>query len=112
MADRIFKGRLITTGDIHEENRRAFPEATEDFKQPHRGGLHPYQMLYDIFTAVMEHHHMAAGLLGPPLSTEKYAELERSAPVREINGSIWISGDGCWIKIDKDGSFEIGTSGV
>lgn len=110
MADRIFKGRLITTGDIHDENLRAFPEASEDFKKPHKGGLEPHQMLYNILKHVEGHHQRLAGTVVH--SMDEILELEKTAPVREINGSIWISGDGAWVKIDKDGSFEIGISGV
>ena len=97
MADRIFKGRLITTGDIHEENERAFPEASEDFRKDHKGGLSPFQVLYDIFSDVEE-----VGLVTP-------GEPRPQRMVREINGSLWITGCGYWIKIDPDGSFEIGS---
>jgi hypothetical protein len=116
VADRIFKGRLITTGDIHEENVRAFPEASEDFKKPHKGGLSPYQVLYDIFKTIEE--HVPAGI-SSDLQVAKVAELidegapwGLQTPVRQIGDSLWISGGNAWIKIDPDGSFEIGTSGV
>lgn len=106
MADRIFKGRLITTGDIHEENRRAFPEASEDFRKPHQGDLEPFRMLADILYAVQEsdpnEHPKGSGC------------CERAdGLVKMVGDSLWISdGKDSWVKIDPDGGFEIGTSGV
>jgi len=103
MAERIFKGRLITTGDIHDENVRAFPEASEDFEKPHKGGLEPYHLLYNILKSVED-------AMADPNNIVTDA-------VRIIDGSIFVRGlgeigAGLWIKIDPDGSFEIGTSGV
>lgn len=100
MADRIFKGRLITTGDIHDENVRAFPEASEDFRKEHKGGLHPFHMIYDILQHIETH------------GIRHIEDMRQQRLVREINGSIWLSGKDSWIKIDPDGSFEIGISGV
>lgn len=86
MADRVFKGRLLTTGNISAENARAFPEASESFDKPHKGGLKAYQVIYDV------------------LKSEDQL-------VREIGESIQVSGSDAWIKIDRDGTFEIGISG-
>ncbi len=85
MADRIFKGRLVLTGEICHENL-AFTEASEDFDTAHAGGLVPFEVLQKI-------------LLNSPKIIEIIGE----------HGSIWISGqDDTWIKIDPDGTIEIG----
>jgi len=106
MADRIFKGRLITTGDIHQENERAFPEASEDFHKPHRGGLEPFRVLADVLYAAQE--------FDPKEHPEGSGCCERAAGlVKMIGNSLWVSdGKDSWIKIDPDGGIEIGTSGV
>ena len=91
MADRIFKGRIILTAAVADENRVAFPEASEDFNKPHKGGLNPFNVL-----ALVVDDNMKVG----------YPQVET------INGSLWISGADAWIKIDPDGHIEIGTSGV
>jgi hypothetical protein len=107
MANRIFKGRLITTGVIHEENQRAFPEASESFGQSNKEGLNPYDILYGILKDVEEAHMNSDDDFLRYHNTP--GEKHR---VRVIGNSIWVSGDGGhWIKIDLDGSFEIGTSG-
>lgn len=87
MADRIFKGRLLVTGAVADENKVAFPEAAEDFNQPHAGGLVAYHMLYSILK-------------------------DENLKVEEINGSVWISGDNAWIKVDPDGHIEFGIAGA
>jgi len=98
MADRIFKGRLILTGDVSDENRLAFPEASDDFRKPHKGGLDPFQTLYGILKSVEE--------------TIDLSEENTDPLVQVIHGSLWISGDDAWVKIDPDGTIEIGTAGA
>jgi len=107
MADRIFKGRLICTGDIHDENVRAFPEALEDFQGAKVGQLDPFQMIYNILRDLVDHQPQPDYPIRP---AQAPPEL-----VREVNGSIWVMGthgNDTWIKIDRDGSIEIGASGV
>lgn len=88
MADRIYKGKL------RPEQNPAFPEAACDFHLPHAGGLVPFEMLKKI------------------LSTALYAEGSDIPLYEEINGSIWLHGlNGLWVKIDPDGSLEVGASG-
>lgn len=111
MADRVFKGKLITTGDIHEENLRAFPEASEDFRSPHSGGLEPFQMLYDILMGVSEEWRD----LDPRELEDRHrrvAPIKEQPSVKEVNGSLWISHEDMWVKIDADGTFEIGIAGA
>ncbi|MBD3260686.1 MAG: hypothetical protein GF334_03255 [Candidatus Altiarchaeales archaeon] len=85
MADRIFKGRLITTGDIHEENQQAFSEASEELLQPHRGGLVPFHVLQDILAA-----------------TEKAVEIR--------DGEIYIQAGDYLAVIKSNGDLEIAAS--
>jgi len=91
MADRVFKGRIIVTGAVADENRVAFPEASEDFNKPHKGGLNPFHLLGQILDDNM-------AIMSPKVET--------------INGSLWVSGSDAWVKIDPDGHIEIGISGV
>lgn len=89
MADRIFKGKLTP------ENHPAFPEASLDFNCPHAGGLVPFEMLKEV------------------LSAARHFEDSDIPLYEEVNGSIWLHGeDGLWIKIDPDGSLEVGASGA
>ena len=91
MADRIFKGNLLVTAAIAEENARAFPEAASSFTdKPNQ--ISPYEALYRILKDVTEG-----------------ASHPRGCAVEEINGSLWVSGsEGLWIKIDPNGDVEIG----
>jgi hypothetical protein len=82
MADRIYKGALVT-----QQPDEDFPEAATSFDSPHAGGLVPFEVLKDILTAPK-----AGGGI--------------------VNGSLFITDNDAWIKIDPDGSIEIGASGV
>lgn len=111
MADRIFKGRIITTGDIHDENLRAFPEASEDFRSPHSGGLEPFQVLYNVLKGISEEWRR----FDPKDLEKRWANgtpLRKPDAVETINESLWLSHEDMWIKIDPDGTIEIGISGV
>jgi hypothetical protein len=89
MADRIYKGKLAVETDV------AFPEASENFDTPHLGGLVPFEMLKEI------------------LEQGRHVEDSDIPFYKEINGSIWLSGDnGVWVKVDPDGSIEVGSAGA
>jgi hypothetical protein len=83
MADRIFKGRLIVTGDIAEQNRTVFPEASKHFEDPHEGGLQPFDLLIKV--------------------------LDESPKVTISSDNIMLRGEDSWIKIDMNGDIELGT---
>lgn len=91
MADRIFKGRIIVTASIDEENTEVFPEAAENFDTAHAGGLVPFdqfgKILADICDECMRDRHDA---------------------LRIDKDSIMIRSENVWIKIDADGTIEIG----
>ncbi len=82
MADRIFKGKL------QAETPGAFPEASSSFDTPHAGGLVPFELFRDAL------HN---------------AQVTRTSIQQ---GSLFISAEDVWIKIDRDGTVEIGTAGV
>lgn len=92
MADRIYKGRIVITSDIDQENQLHFDEAASDFNRPHKGGLVPFEVL-------------KASLMDV---ADKEGEVNRNVDV--INGSLFIKSDAfeTWIKIDPDGTIEIG----
>ena len=94
MADRIYKGRLKLTGEICHENL-AFTEASEDFDKPHKGGLVPFEVLTGVIESVMDAAYR-----------DDWGGFEM------VDGSAFIKGDGkfegIWIKIDPDGTIEIG----
>jgi hypothetical protein len=102
MADRIFKGKIVITTDIDHENQTNFPEASSGFNKKHAGGLNPVHTLFNVLKS-------AEDSMADP-------ENIRSV-VRAIDGSIMINGlaeigKDLWVKIDPDGTIEIGTSGV
>lgn len=91
MASRIFKGKLIVTGGIADENRTAFPEAFEEFNR--EGHVNPFAILREIL--------------------EDIATAGGPSAVEVINDSIWASSrNGTWFRVDPDGSLEIGEPGV
>ncbi len=88
MADRIYKGVLTFTPS------EAFPESSDSFDKPHAGGLVPFQMLKEILSAARH-------------------EDDSDIPLyEEINGDIWLHGDGVWVRIEPDGTIEVGAAGV
>lgn len=89
MADRIFKGCL--TPEAHD----AFPESAPTFDTAHAGGLVPFEMFQEVL-----------GL------TEEAVLGDERMRVEMIAGSIWLGRGDLWIKIDSDGSIEVGASGV
>ena len=105
MADRIYKGRLVPIQD------KAFPEAACDFHKPHKGGLIPFELLRSILKCAAERWRNF-DLQEVQDAHEDCTLLGGEEPIQVINGSIWIHGDGAWVKIEPDGSIEIGTSGV
>lgn len=84
MADRIYKGRLVVTTDIHEENQKAFSEASENLQEPHKGGLVPFGTLYSL--------------------------LRNARKVEALHGRIFVQGEGCLLTISGNGGFEISAS--
>jgi len=96
MSDRIFKGHLLVTEEVANENKAAFPEAACSFSKAHRGGLKPFEILCEILFWIDGEE--------PPVISDH-------AHVKMINGSLWVSGYDSWIKIDPDGNIEVGTSG-
>ena len=92
MADRIFKGQLAP------EQCDAFPESAETFDTSHAGGLVPFEMFAEV--------------LGIDLPGQTDVVLEGCLEANLINGSLWISRADVWIRIDPDGSIEVGAAGV
>ncbi len=91
MADRIYKGKLLP------EETETFPEASKSFDKPHSGGLVPFALLQEVL------------MIRDP---EKGYGATDIAEHKMIDGSLWLSRGDVWIKIDPDGSIEVGTSGV
>ena len=88
MADRIYKGHLHTTNSIHEENQKAFTEASEEFNEPHKGGLTPFEVLRDV---LMSGDFTCTG---------------------DTDGTeMWLHADDVFIHIESNGTVEIGISG-
>ena len=75
----------IYLGRLATVQSRVFPESASSFNEPHAGGLVPFEMVREV--------------------------LEQPK-VEMINGSLWISRDDVWVKIDPDGSIEVGASGA
>lgn len=91
VADRIYKGKLVPKQDP------AFPEAACDFHKPHAGGLVPFDMLREVLM-----------VRDPCLDGTE----DIGAKYEEIDGSLWLSRGDVWVKIDPDGTIEVGASGV
>ncbi len=77
----------IFKGRLSTITTHAFPESAERFSEPHKGGLVPFEVLKKILTA-----DKAGGGI--------------------INGSLFITAGDTWVKIDPDGTIEIGSSGA
>lgn len=89
MSSRIYKGRLILTGDIDEENRRVFPEARKGFSEQPREDLpSAFHILYEILQNV--------------------CEGKDGRDVELVDGHIWVSGPDAWVRISPNGDVEIG----
>ena len=84
MADRIYKGKLVTRFD------KAFPEAARGFNEHSLGNVVPFEEVSCILRA------------------------DDCDVTDKVDGTIWIASKemGSWIKIDKDGTIEMGASGV
>ena len=91
MADRIFKGQLAP------EQCDAFPESAETFDTSHAGGLVPFEMFAEV--------------LGIPLP-DRDLKLDGEFRADLIGKSLWIGRGDVLIKIDPDGSIEVGAAGV
>ena len=89
MADRIFKGQLTP------EQCDAFPESAETFDTSHAGGLVPFEIFQEVLGLTKE------SVLG-----------DERMRVDMIGGSLWIGRGDVWIKIDPDGTIEVGAAGV
>jgi hypothetical protein len=77
----------VFKGKLEVEENSAFPESSEAFDKPHAGGLVPFELFRDIMNAEV-------------------------VDTKMIQGVLWISGDDAWIRVERDGSIEIGISGV
>ena len=89
MADRIFAAKILVTGAIAEENREAFPEASEDLREAHAGGLVPFDVLREILT-------------------EGKVQEE---PLKGTRRDIWIQHGEMFLTVRPDGIMEIGLAG-
>lgn len=69
------------------ETSEAFSESAKAFDKKHAGGLVPFNMFHDMIRA-----------------PDCWAKM--------IKESLWITSGDAWIKIDPDGTIEIGTSGA
>lgn len=92
MADRIFKGHMLVTELDADENRRVFPEAAKDFNSPHAGGLIPFDLLKETLIGICDENMLA------------YDDAITNAG----DGSFFVRNKDIWIKIDSDGTIEIG----
>lgn len=90
MADRVFKGRLVVTPEIQQQNKELFQEAAPEFGQQGSTGLAPFFVLRQLFLAADQ------------------------GPLRTVYrpDSILLSRGDFWLRITSDGDLEIGVSGV
>jgi hypothetical protein len=88
VADRIYKGKLAA------ERSPAFPESAESFDTAHAGGLVAFELIKEI------------------LQDAVHAEDSDIPLFSEVNGSLWLHREDVWVKIDPDGTIEVGISGV
>ena len=77
----------IYKGKLAAERSPAFPESSEAFDKPHAGGLVPFELFRDILD---------------------YAFVD----VKVVQGVLWVSANDAWIRVEQDGSIEIGISGA
>ena len=77
----------IYKGELATVRSPAFSESSEDFNSPHAGGLVPFELMASVTSAA-------------------------DFTSKMINGDLWLTGDEVWIRIEKDGTIEIGIAGV
>jgi hypothetical protein len=77
----------IYKGELAAVRSPAFPESSEEFNTPHMGGLVPFELMASVTSA-------------------------KDFTSKMINGDLWLTGDDVWIRIENDGTIEIGIAGV
>lgn len=77
----------IYKGKLAAIRSSAFPESSEAFDKPHAGGLVPFELLSDVMEAEV-------------------------IDIKVIQGVLWISADDAWVRVERDGTVEIGIAGA
>jgi len=77
----------IYKGKLAVERSPTFPESSEAFDKPHAGGLVPFELFKDIIECPF-------------------------VEVKMVQGVLWVSTNDAWIRVERDGSIEIGTAGA
>ncbi len=99
MADRIFKGKL--TPEVSE----AFSESATAFDKRHAGGLVPFEQLKDVLLLGVGARKGRVVNLKPRLE-------DCRTTFKMVGESIFMTQEDVWIKIDPDGTIEIGIAGA
>ena len=77
----------IFQGKLVAERSPAFPESSKSFDKPHAGGLVPFELLRDILSAEV-------------------------VETKVVQGVLWVNDGDAWFRVQRDGTIEIGISGV
>ena len=66
-----------------------------DFNKPHAGGLVPFELLREIITEICDDNLMS----------------HHDAVTSTSEGTFFIRHEDAWVKIDSDGTIEVGIAG-